>query len=249
MDKAPLPAFLAANPFPRPLTDGLFYREKMRALHRVAPDSLGGAPRAPRVLEIGGGRSGLAALLYPDAEITTLDRNFDDLGHGPGQEHSVYVCGDACRLPFADGAFDAVTLFDVLEHIADDGVATREALRVTRPGGWLLVSTPNADWHYPTWSFMRRWCPPEIELMQAWGHVRRGYDRPALARLFGTAPLRHASFVNGATGLYHDVAFSRLGRRKRRLLYGLAAPLALLGYWLHPAHGRGTETAFAWRRG
>jgi hypothetical protein len=78
--------------------------------------------------------------------------------------------------------------------------------------------------------------------------VRRGYDRPALAGLFGTAPLRHASFVNRATGLYHDVAFSRLGRRKRRLLYGLAAPLALLGYWLHPAHARGTETAFAWRR-
>lgn len=246
MHKAPLAAFLAANPFPRPLTDGLFYREKMRAIHRVAPAALGDAP--PRVLEIGGGRSGLAALLYPAAQVTTLDRDLAELGHGPGRAQSVYVCGDACRLPFADGAFDLVTLFDVLEHIPQDGVAAREALRVTRPGGWLLVSAPNADWHYPAWDFMRRWCPPETELMQAWGHVRRGYEASTLERLFGMAPLHRASFVNRATGFYHDVAFSRLGRRKRRLLYTLGAPLALAGYLLHPPRSSGSETAFAWRR-
>jgi SAM-dependent methyltransferase len=246
MHKAPLAAFLAANPFPQPLTDGLFYREKMRAIHRVAPGALGDAP--PKVLEIGGGRSGLAALLYPAAQVTTLDRDFAELGHGPGRAQSVYVCGDACRLPFADGAFDLVTLFDVLEHIPQDGVAAREALRVTRPGGWLLVSTPNADWHYPAWAFMRRWCPPETELMQAWGHVRRGYEASTLERLFGMAPRHRASFVNRATGFYHDVAFSRLGRRKRRLLYALGAPLALAGYLLHPPRSSGSETAFAWRR-
>ena len=34
-DKAPLSAFLAQNPFANGLTDGLFYREKMRAIERV----------------------------------------------------------------------------------------------------------------------------------------------------------------------------------------------------------------------
>jgi SAM-dependent methyltransferase len=132
MDKAPLPAFLAANPFPRPLTDGLFYREKMRAIHRVAPDTLGVGARAPRVLEIGGGRSGLAALLYPGAEITTLDRDFPHLGHGPGREHSVYVCGDACRLPFADGAFDAALAILTTHHWTDPLRGLAEMHRVSR---------------------------------------------------------------------------------------------------------------------
>lgn len=248
MDKARLADFLRANPFPRPLTDGLFYREKMRAIHRIAPASLGSKPDPGHVLEIGGGRSGLAALLYPQARITTLDRNFAELGHGPGAERSTYVCGDACALPFADETFDAVTLFDVLEHIEADDDAAREAGRVVRPGGWILVSTPDSDWRYPTYEFMRRWCPPEAKLMAEWGHVRRGYERSALAALFGGGPERSASFINRVTGFYHDVAFSSLGRRRRKVLYVLAAPLTLLGYASHRAQSRGTETAFAWHR-
>lgn len=38
MHKAPLPQFLSGNPFPHPLTQGFFYREKMRAVYRIAPD-------------------------------------------------------------------------------------------------------------------------------------------------------------------------------------------------------------------
>ena len=30
-----------------------------------------------------------------------------------------FVCGDATRLEFEDDAFDAVTMFDVLEHVPD----------------------------------------------------------------------------------------------------------------------------------
>src|SRR5438128_2894083 len=193
MHKRPLGAFLSQNPFPNALTDGLFYREKMRAIHRIAPECLSDASARPRVLEIGGGRSGLAGLLYPDASIVTLDRDRLLLGQGPNAATSDHVCADACALPFPNGAFDAVTLFDVLEHVPDDAAAAGEALRVTRPGGWVLVSTPNATWHYPYYRFMRRWCPPESELMQKWGHVRRGYMVEALARLFGSPPDRSAT--------------------------------------------------------
>src|SRR5688572_23393019 len=56
--KCPRSTFLAHNPFPSPLTLGFFYREKMRAIHRVAPD----AP-FEEILEVGGGRSGLTHLL------------------------------------------------------------------------------------------------------------------------------------------------------------------------------------------
>lgn len=248
MQKTPLSAFLARNPFPNGLTDGLFYREKMRAIHRIAPDRSGPGSTPARVLEIGGGRSGLASLLYPDARVTTLDRDRSLLGQGPSADTADPVCADACRLPFPDATFDVVTLFDVLEHIEDDAIAAREALRVTCPGGWLLLSTPGADWHYPYYRVMRRWCPPESSLMREWGHVRRGYRKDVLVGLFGAKPAVSATFINPLTAFYHDIAFSNLGRRKRRLLYAVAAPMTLLGYLLHQRKTPGTEVAMAWHK-
>jgi len=56
-----------------------------------------------------------------------------------------FVAGDALALPFADGAFDAVTMSFGLRNTADPGAALREMARVTRPGGRLVVcefSTP-----------------------------------------------------------------------------------------------------------
>ena len=48
-EKAPVRPFLQRNPFPRPLTLGFFYREKMRAIHRIAPKKVVGP-----ILEVGG---------------------------------------------------------------------------------------------------------------------------------------------------------------------------------------------------
>lgn len=55
------------------------------------------------------------------------------------------VAGDATRLPFADEAFDAVTISFGLRNVVDFPAALREMARVTRPGGRLVVcefSTP-----------------------------------------------------------------------------------------------------------
>ncbi len=246
MKKAPLSAFLARNPFPNGWTDGLFYREKMRAIHRIAPAIIGIEGARARILEIGGGRSGLAHLLYPDAEVVTVDLDF--ALRGSGSSAATFVCGDARRLPFADSTFDAVTLFDVLEHIRDDDAAAHEALRVTRPNGAVLVSTPNTDWHYPFYRFMKPLCPPEAELMASWGHVRRGYSAAQLTALFGASPERSATFINPVTSFYHDLAFSRLPRRVRKPLYAVAAPVVSIGYLAHRPGTPGSETAFAWRR-
>ncbi|MBZ9684553.1 class I SAM-dependent methyltransferase [Mesorhizobium sp. ESP6-5] len=243
--KAPLGQFLSRNPFPNALTDGLFYREKMRAIHRVAPAAIDGPGR---ILEIGGGRSGMASILYPNAEVVNLDLDPELGNHQPDWAKSTFVCGDACDLPFANDSFDVATLFDVLEHIEDDRSAAQEALRVVRPGGYVLVSTPHAEWHYPYFRVMKPYCPHESELMQEWGHVRRGYWDPELAALFDRAPERRATFINPVTALFHDVAFSRLGRRRRKILYALAAPITAVGYVLHHRSTRGTETAFSWRK-
>ncbi len=57
-----------------------------------------------------------------------------------------HVAGaNAAHLPFADRSFDAITMVETFEHIflADRPRALSECLRVLRPGGTLVLSTPN----------------------------------------------------------------------------------------------------------
>jgi 2-polyprenyl-3-methyl-5-hydroxy-6-metoxy-1,4-benzoquinol methylase len=57
-----------------------------------------------------------------------------------------YVVGDARELPFADGFFDAVFSYSVLQHLAKKDVlqAASEIRRVLRPGGIVWIEMPNA---------------------------------------------------------------------------------------------------------
>jgi demethylmenaquinone methyltransferase/2-methoxy-6-polyprenyl-1,4-benzoquinol methylase len=50
-----------------------------------------------------------------------------------------FVAGDALRLPFADRGFDAVTISFGLRNVAGPGAALAEMLRVTKPGGRLVI--------------------------------------------------------------------------------------------------------------
>jgi demethylmenaquinone methyltransferase/2-methoxy-6-polyprenyl-1,4-benzoquinol methylase len=50
-----------------------------------------------------------------------------------------FVAGDALDLPFADATFDAVTISFGLRNVADPDAALAQLLRVTRPGGALVV--------------------------------------------------------------------------------------------------------------
>jgi demethylmenaquinone methyltransferase/2-methoxy-6-polyprenyl-1,4-benzoquinol methylase len=63
-----------------------------------------------------------------------------------GQARAVpKVVGDATRLPFGDGVFDAVTISFGLRNVVDHVAGLREMARVTKPGGRLVVcefSTP-----------------------------------------------------------------------------------------------------------
>lgn len=243
--KTPLDDFLRRNPFPHPLTQGFFYREKMRAIHYIAPDQ-----PFQDILEVGGGQSGLTALLYPRAQVANIDLN-PDYAQAPcnQQERVRFVCGDATALPFESQTVDAVTMFDVLEHIPDHEKAVTEALRVLRPGGFVLISTPNENWRFPYYGFMKSICPSDAEIMAEWGHVRRGYTLDELKTLSGLPCQSYATFINPLTVLCHDVAFSRLSYRWRQLFCKMLSPLTWLSYTLHKPEARGTETASAWQKG
>jgi demethylmenaquinone methyltransferase/2-methoxy-6-polyprenyl-1,4-benzoquinol methylase len=58
-----------------------------------------------------------------------------------------FVAGDATRLPFADASFDAVTISFGLRNVVDHEAGLAEMLRVTKPGGRLLV----CEFSHPTW--------------------------------------------------------------------------------------------------
>jgi len=62
-----------------------------------------------------------------------------------------FTAGDATRLPFADAAFDAVTISFGLRNVVDTDAALRELLRVTRPGGRLVV----CEFSMPVWAPFR----------------------------------------------------------------------------------------------
>jgi SAM-dependent methyltransferase len=72
------------------------------------------------------------------------------------------IHGSALKLPFADGRFDAVCLFDVIEHLpkANELPALLEAHRVLRKNGRLYLSTPHASPVHspfdPIWYFGHR---------------------------------------------------------------------------------------------
>ncbi|KNB50029.1 demethylmenaquinone methyltransferase [Streptomyces caatingaensis] len=61
------------------------------------------------------------------------------------------TAGDATRLPFADGVFDAVTISYGLRNVHDTDAALREMLRVTRPGGRVVI----CEFSHPTWAPFR----------------------------------------------------------------------------------------------
>ena len=58
-----------------------------------------------------------------------------------------FVAGDAVRLPFADASFDAVTMSFGLRNLVDVSGGLREMLRVTRPGGRVVV----CEFSRPVW--------------------------------------------------------------------------------------------------
>jgi ubiquinone/menaquinone biosynthesis C-methylase UbiE len=59
-----------------------------------------------------------------------------------------FAAGDACRLPFRDGAFDATFCVAVLQYVGDLDAAITEIARVTAPGGRIVIVEPDNAGRY-----------------------------------------------------------------------------------------------------
>ncbi len=60
----------------------------------------------------------------------------------------------ADRFPYEDGAFDALTSIEVIEHLENPYHFLRECARILKPGGVLIISTPNPDHIFNRISFL-----------------------------------------------------------------------------------------------
>lgn len=64
--------------------------------------------------------------------------------------------GDATKMPFEDSSFDALIFNEVLEHVPNDSLALQEAYRVLKPGGKVLVFSPNRLYPFETHGVYKR---------------------------------------------------------------------------------------------
>lgn len=103
-----------------------------------------------RIADVGAGRGAFSKLV---GEWLRSARSLEPREH-------VFACdlipesfeydGVACartgadgRLPFPDAQFDATVSIEVVEHVEDQFAFLRELARITRPGGKVIVTTPN----------------------------------------------------------------------------------------------------------
>ena len=117
---------------------------QVRAWRRAVARITGARP-GERVLDLAAG-TGTSSLTFTatGADCVACDFSLGMLRVGRARPresrgHLSYVAGDALRLPFRDGSFDAVTISFGLRNVASPGAALAEMRRVTRPGGRLVV--------------------------------------------------------------------------------------------------------------
>lgn len=101
-------------------------------------------------VDLGCGTGRITRLLAgPTRRVVAVDRSrgmLEQARDAVPADDVVLVRGDARVLPLRDGAVDAVVCSGVLHHLPHWRDAVREAARVLRPGGVLIVREPNVDY-------------------------------------------------------------------------------------------------------
>jgi SAM-dependent methyltransferase len=132
------------------------------ARYRFARERVGG-----RILDVACGTGYGAALLG----AVGVDISAEALARARNETDRL-IRSDALRLPFG-AAFDAVVSFETVEHLADPEGFVAECRRVLRPGGLLVMSTPNRE----------LWSPRSSKPLQA--HHVREFSRKEFLALLG----------------------------------------------------------------
>jgi len=123
------------------------------------------------------------------------------------------------ELPFADGMFDLVCAFDIVEHVDDDDLALTELSRVCAPGGAFLLSVPL---HPARWTAFDEFV----------GHRRRYEPAGLLAKLGEHAFAVESSAVYGMqpeSSWFLDLGMWCLKHRRERAMWWYNSVMMPLG--------------------
>ena len=132
-----------------------------------------------------------------------------------------FTAGDGTKLPYADDTFDAVTISFGLRNIVDPVAGLREMLRVTKPGGRIVV----CEFSHPTngafrtvyLEYLMKALPsvatavsssPDAYVYLA-ESIRAWPDQRGLAKMLVEAGWKHPRFINlsgGIVALHHATA-------------------------------------------
>lgn len=167
---------------------------------------LNGTAASGRLLEIGTGYLGLAMTirrLFPSAEIVGVEYPGRRYVWSPAYQHRlrqdrIRLVGcdiSASAFPFREASFDAVTLAEVVEHLPPNVLPRflKDVARIVRPGGSLLVTTPNLAAWVNRELLLRGDSPgqqsPLLDIDGAFGHLRL-YTMQELVELLEAAGWR-----------------------------------------------------------
>jgi SAM-dependent methyltransferase len=135
---------------------------------------------------------------------------------------------DQPLLPFPDDCFDVVLTIDVHEHLLEPERLNREIVRIVKPGGRVIITTPNGDERKPA-NRIKHLVGMRPE---DYGHVVAGYDVPELEQqlevvgLTPTASSSYSRFFTEMVELLINFAYVKLlsGRGRMKVEKGQIAP-------------------------
>ena len=159
-----------------------------------------------RVLDAGCGTGINVQVLGEFGHVTGVDISDDAIAFCRKRGDLSVIRGDLRALELPDESFDLVTALDVIEHIDADARATGELIRVTKPGGHVLITVPA----YPSlWS----------EHDEVNCHVRRYRAEQLRALVIGHGcTIRRFSYMN--TALFPLAYGARTIKRLRQRILG-----------------------------
>jgi SAM-dependent methyltransferase len=185
--------------------DHFWFRGRRRIFADVLADALRGS-RAERLLDLGCGVGGMLALLGAHGRVFGVEPWHEGAVHCRQRGFPAVAVADATALPFADASFDVITMFDVLQHVEEDREALREARRLLREGGVLIVTGPAYQW---------LWSNNDVVVRH-----RRRYTRPRLRRVLDAAGFAGARISYFNTLLFPAIALSVLALKLKRRIAG-----------------------------
>jgi len=102
--------------------------------------------RSGRILDVGCGSGILLHLLANEGfDVAGVEVSAEDVRYAEETFGIKVVPGTLKQAAFPDASFDAVTLYNVLEHVPDPFETLCEVARILKPGGWVALDVPLID--------------------------------------------------------------------------------------------------------